>query len=61
MSLPAGDGAALTKAIRAYLSDPPLLEAHRANALADVRKRFPLEGEAAAIGQVYERLWEAGR
>jgi mannosyltransferase len=55
--VPAGDGAALTKAIRAYLSDPALLEAHRANALADVRKRFPLEGEAAAIGQVYERLW----
>jgi mannosyltransferase len=55
--VPAGDGAALTRAIRAYLSDPALLEAHRANALADVRKRFPLEGEAAAIGRVYERLW----
>jgi mannosyltransferase len=55
--VPAGDGAALTKAIRRYLGDPTLLEAHRANALADVHKRFPLEGEAAAIGQVYERLW----
>ena len=38
------------------LSDPALLEAHRANALADVRQRFPLEGEAAAIGKVYEGL-----
>jgi mannosyltransferase len=55
--VPAGDGAALTQAIRKYLSDPALLEAHRANALADVHKRFPLQGEAAAIGQVYEGLW----
>ena len=54
--VPAGDGAALTRAIRAYLSDPALLEAHRANALADVRKRFPLQGEADAIGKVYEGL-----
>ncbi len=53
----AGDGAALTKAIRKYLSDPALLEAHRINALADVRQRFPLEGEAAAIGKIYEALW----
>jgi mannosyltransferase len=56
----AGDGAALTRAIRAYLCDPGLLDRHRANALADVRKRFPLHGEAAAIGKVYEGLW-AGR
>jgi len=55
--VPAGDGAALTKAIRSYLADPVKLEAHRANALADVRQRFPLQGEAAAIGEVYERLW----
>ena len=34
--VPAGDGAALTEAIRKYLADPALLEAHRANALADV-------------------------
>ena len=54
--VPAGDGEALTKAIRSYLSDPALLEAHRANALADVRERFPLEGEAEAIGKVYEGL-----
>lgn len=53
----AGDGEALTRAIRAYFADPELLAKHSANALADVRKRFPLEGEAAAIGRVYERLW----
>ena len=46
-----------SSAIRSYLSDPELLAAHSANALADVRRRFPLEGEAEAIGQVYERLW----
>jgi mannosyltransferase len=57
--VPAGDGTSLTKAIRVYLADPALLEAHRANALADVRRRFPLQGEAAAIGAVYERLWAA--
>jgi mannosyltransferase len=55
--VPAGDAAALTRAIRTYLSDPVLLQVHRTNALADVRKRFPLEGEAAAIGKVYQRLW----
>jgi mannosyltransferase len=55
--VPAGDGAALTQAIRKYMSDPALLEAHRANALADVHKRFPLQGEGAAIAKVYEGLW----
>ena len=59
--VPAGDGAALTRAIRGYLSDPTLLETHRANALADVRKRFPLHGEAEAIGKVYEGLWAGKR
>jgi len=53
----AGDGKALELAIRNYLADPARLAAHSANALADVRKRFPLEGEAAAIGRVYEKLW----
>jgi mannosyltransferase len=55
--VPAGDGEALREAIRAYLADPARLEAHARNALADVRKRFPLAGEAAAIRVVYERLW----
>jgi mannosyltransferase len=55
--VPAGDGKALENAIRHYLADPDLLSAHSANALDDVRARFPLEGEAKAIEQVYERLW----
>ena len=55
--VPAGDGKALESAIRRYLADPDLLAAHSANALADVSARFPLEGEAEAIEQVYERLW----
>ena len=58
--VPAGDGEALTQAIRNYLADPELLARHSANALADVRGRFPLEAEAEAIGKVYERLWAGG-
>ena len=58
--VPAGDGKALQQAIRRYFADPALLETLRANALADVRKRFPLEGEAEAIGWVYEGLWAKG-
>lgn len=58
--VPAGDGEALTSAIRAYLADPGMLEKHSANALADMHRRFPLEGEAAAIGKVYEALWAKG-
>jgi mannosyltransferase len=58
--VPAGDGQALQRAIGRYLAEPELLAAHSANALAHVRRHFPLEGEAAAIGRVYEELW-AGR
>jgi mannosyltransferase len=58
--VPAGDGKALERAIRMYLADPELLARHSANALADVQKRFPLEGEAEAIGRVYEKLWGKG-
>jgi mannosyltransferase len=58
--VPANDGKALEEAIRSYFEDPELLEAHRANALADVRKRFPLQKEAEAIEQVYEGLWAKG-
>ncbi len=56
----AGDGKALTDAIRSYLADPEMLKRHSANALADMHRRFPLEGEAAAIGKVYEALWAKG-
>jgi mannosyltransferase len=55
--VPAGDGEALRRAIRTYLADAELLARHSANALADAHRRFPLQGEAEAIGKVYERLW----
>jgi mannosyltransferase len=55
--VPAGDGTALREAILRYLVDPALRAAHADNALADVRERFPLEREAAAIEAVYENVW----
>jgi len=56
----AGDGNALREAIRPYLGDPALAEAHGAAGSEDVRRRFRLEDEAAGICEVYERVW-AGR
>ena len=47
--VPAGDGDALTEAIRRYLADPALAKTHGANALAHVTARFPLQREAAGI------------
>jgi mannosyltransferase len=55
--VPAGDGAALREAIRPYLADPALAIEHGAAGLADVVARFPLEREAQAIADVYERMW----
>jgi mannosyltransferase len=55
--VPAGDGAALTAAIEAYLVDPSLAETHGRQALAHVRRRFPLAREAEGIARVYDRLW----
>ncbi|WP_431192847.1 glycosyltransferase family 4 protein [Tianweitania aestuarii] len=54
---PAGDGAALQRAIQIYLDEPALADAHGSKALAHVRATFPLDGEADAIQGVYERLW----
>ncbi len=58
--VPAGDGRALTDAIRPYLADPALAMAHGEKALAHVQARFPLSREAAGIAEVYRQLW-AGR
>jgi mannosyltransferase len=58
--VPAGDGAALREAIRPYLADPTLAEAHGAAGLAHVTEHFPLSREADAIAEVYERLWARG-
>ncbi|PRD45401.1 glycosyl transferase family 1 [Phyllobacterium phragmitis] len=55
--VPAGDGAALQGAIRAYLADPVLAAMHGDNALAHVRENFPLEKEAAAVTAVYEQVF----
>ena len=55
--VPAGDGEALAQAVRAYLADPALAEAHGEAGLAHVGANFPLEREAAAISEVYEALW----
>ena len=55
--VPAGDGAALTAAIEAYLVDPSLAETHGRQALAHVRRRFPLARESEGIARVYDRLW----
>ena len=57
--VPAGDGDALTAAIRPYLADPSLAEAHGRNALAHVRRHFPLSREAEGVAAVYARLWAA--
>jgi len=58
--VPAGDGKALTAAIRNYLFDPLLAAKHGQNALAHVRSRFPLSREAEGIAEVYGRLWAIG-
>ena len=53
---PAGDYETLRDAIAKYLADPVLAEEHGEAALADVRSRFDLKGEAASLGAIYEAL-----
>lgn len=57
--VPAGDGEALTAAIRRYLRDPALASRHGRNALAFVRENFGLKREADGLAGVYERVWSA--
>ncbi|MEJ5019903.1 glycosyltransferase family 4 protein [Ochrobactrum vermis] len=57
ISVPAGDGEALRKAIEPYMADPARAERDGENALKHVRATFPLEKEAAAISAVYERVF----
>lgn len=52
-----GDGMALTMAVRQYLEDPGLADAHGAAALNHVRGHFPLAREAAGIEAVYDKVW----
>ncbi|MDI6027121.1 glycosyltransferase family 4 protein [Corticibacterium sp. UT-5YL-CI-8] len=58
--VPAGDGSALKNAIEPFLADPAYTAACGRKALADVSARFPLEGEAAGIRAVYEKVWARG-
>jgi mannosyltransferase len=53
---PADDYETLRDAIARYLADPAMAEAHGEAALAEVRARFDLRGEAAALGAIYTRL-----
>ena len=55
--VPAGDGDALREAIRPYLADPAMADAHGAAALDHVRAHFALAREAQGLQAVYERLW----
>ncbi|WP_406872328.1 glycosyltransferase family 4 protein [Aminobacter sp. P9b] len=55
--VPASDGEALRQAIRPYLDDPALAEAHGAAGLDDVTLRFRLENEAEGIRETYDRVW----
>ncbi|WP_411956262.1 glycosyltransferase family 4 protein [Arvimicrobium flavum] len=57
---PAGDGAALTNAIEAYVANPDLAQAHGRNGLEVVRETFPLEREARGVSEVYDQVWARG-
>ena len=56
MVVAAGDGEALTAAIRTYLDDPDEARRQGLNAVVHVRSNFALEKEATAIGDVYADL-----
>jgi|HigsolmetaAR202D_1030399.scaffolds.fasta_scaffold01528_17 Glycosyltransferase len=55
--VPAGDGAALTAAIEAYMADPAMAERQGRAGRKHAEANFPLEREAAALEEVYESLW----
>ncbi|TCL93734.1 mannosyltransferase [Rhizobium sp. PP-WC-2G-219] len=54
--VPAGDGEALTTALRLYLQAPARATAHGQAGLAHVRAEFGIEREAKALSQVYDGL-----
>jgi mannosyltransferase len=58
----AGDGDALTEAIRPYLADPEGTAEKGRAGIVHVAEHFPLRREAEGLAAVYERLWTgAGR
>ncbi len=56
--VPAGDGDAMTAAIRRYMEDPELARAHGRNGRDHVLRNFPIEKELGEIHAVYRRLWQ---
>ena len=54
--VPAGDGDALTTALRLYLQAPARATAHGLAGLAHVRAEFGIEREAKALSRVYDTL-----
>ena len=59
--VPAGDGQALTEAIRPYLADPALAKAQGKAARDHVGRRFRLQQEADRLIAIYRRLGAEGR
>ena len=55
-TVPAGNQLAMQTAIEYYLRDPALAVRHGKAGLERVREHFPLQREAAAIGEVYKTL-----
>ena len=53
----AGDGEALTEAIRRYLGAPEIATEHGRNARAHVEGNFSLDNEVRGVNAVYETLW----
>ena len=53
----AGDGEALKEAIRPYLADPALAREQGRQALAHVRRSFPLSREAESLSSLYHAVW----
>ena len=58
--VPAGDGDAMTAAIRRYMEDPERARAHGRNGRDHVLRNFPIEKELGEIHAVYRRLWREG-
>ncbi len=55
--VPAGDGRALTDAIKPYLEAPEKTIAMGEKALEHVQKDFPFDKEASSIDEVYQELF----
>ena len=55
--VPAGDGPALTEAIRCYMERPDVAAEHGRNARLHVQRCFALEYEVSGLNSVYDRVW----